>query len=88
MVTKLQEIDLSKDKQIQMFENKIDQLEQYTRKENIIIIGLKTNHKSWSRRVASNDASSDGENAPQEEIETESSDWLLEHKPKLYHESL
>ena len=51
MVTKLQKNVESKDKQIQMLENKIDQLEQYTRLENIIITGLKTNHKSWSRRV-------------------------------------
>ena len=35
-----------KDKQIQMLEDKIDQLEQYTRQENIIITGLKTSHKS------------------------------------------
>ena len=53
-----------------MLENKIDQLEQYTRHENIINIGLKTNNKSWSRRVTSNDANCDVENSPHEEIET------------------
>ena len=70
MVTKLQEIVESKDKQIQMLENKIDQLKRYTRKQNIIITGLKTNLMSWSRRVTSNDASCDGENALHEELET------------------
>ena len=53
-----------------MLEDKIDQLEQYTRQENIIITGLKTSHKSCSCRVTSNDANCDGENAPHEELET------------------
>ena len=70
MITKLQETVESKDKHIRMLENKIDQLEQYTRKENIIITGMKTKHESWSRRVTSNDANSARENSPQEELET------------------
>ena len=69
MVTKFQNIVESKDKQIQMLEDKIDQLEQYTRQENIIITDLKTSHKPWSRRVTYNDANCDGENAPHEELE-------------------
>ena len=59
MVTKLQEVVESKDKQIQMLENEIDELEQYTWQENIVITGFKTSHKSWSRRVTSNDANCD-----------------------------
>ena len=70
MVTKLQKIVESKDKHIRMLENKIDQLEQYTRQENIIITGLKTSRESLSRRVTSNAANCDGEDAPHEELET------------------
>ena len=41
LVTKFQAIIAAKDKQIECLEEKVEYLEQYSRRENIIITGLK-----------------------------------------------
>ena len=51
MVGKLQSLVELKDKQIEALEKRMDDLEQYSRIDNVIIHGLKTRHKVWSRQI-------------------------------------
>ena len=59
-----------KDKQIETPEKRIDDLEQYSTIYNVIIHGLKTRHKVWSRQITPYNANTHGENSPHEELET------------------
>ena len=68
LVNKLQSIITEKDKQIGVLEARIEDLEQYPNKENIIISGLKTSQSPWNRHLFSEKGST-GENAPEEENE-------------------
>ena len=70
MVGKLQYLVELKDKQIETLEKRIDDLEQYSRIDNVIIHGLKTRHKVWSRQITPYNANTHGENSPHEELET------------------
>ena len=70
MIEKLQSLVESKDKQIETLEKHIDDLEQYSRIDNVIIHGLKTRHKVWSRQITPYNANTHGENSPHEELET------------------
>ena len=54
------------DEYITMLENRISHLEQYTRQDDLIITGLKTTPKKWSRVVTDNTADSE-EDASEEE---------------------
>ena len=54
-----------KDKQIEALEKRIDDLEQYSRIDNVVMHGLKTRCKVWSRQMTPYNA-----NAPHEELET------------------
>ena len=49
MVTKLETIINKKDNEIKVLQDRVEELEQYTRKENIIISGLRTSHMSCAR---------------------------------------
>ena len=51
LVTKLQAIIAAKYKQIECHEEKVDELEQYSRRDNIIITGLKTRHRNYARAL-------------------------------------
>ena len=62
LVTSHQAITMVKDKQIESLENKIKNLEQYTRKENVIISGLATDHKTYARQCAPNDSNTNHAN--------------------------
>ena len=70
MVGKLKSLVELKDKQIETFEKRIDDLEQYSRIYNVIIHGLKTRRKVWSRQILPYNANTHGEYAPHEELET------------------
>ena len=69
LVNKLQSIITEKDKQICVLEARIDDLEKYQEKENIIISGLKTSQTQWNRHLFPEKGSS-GEKAPEEEKES------------------
>ena len=61
----LREINQEQAVKIASLETRVDELEQYTRKENVIISGLDVRHKSYSRVVANDDQQDDL--APDEE---------------------
>ena len=69
MVGKLQSLVELKDKQIETLEKRIGDLEQYSRIDNVIIHGVKTRHKVWSRQITPCNANTHGENSPHEELE-------------------
>ena len=50
LVTSHQAIIMVKDKHFESFENNVNDLEQNTRKENVIISGLATAHKTYARQ--------------------------------------
>ena len=58
-----------KDEKIEQLSRRVDELEQYSKKQNIIITGFKTHHKSYARTVHT-DEENDNENAPETEIDT------------------
>ena len=70
MVGNLQSLVELKDKQIETLEKRIDDLEQYSRIDNVIIHGLKTRHKVWSRQITPHNANTQVENAPHVELKT------------------
>ena len=74
LVTSHQAIIMVKDKQIKSLENKLKDLEQHTRKENVIISVLATDHKTYVRQCAPNDSNTNHANAPKVEFQS------LEHK--------
>uniref|UniRef100_A0AAV2KFC0 Uncharacterized protein n=1 Tax=Knipowitschia caucasica TaxID=637954 RepID=A0AAV2KFC0_KNICA len=62
-VADLKKIIIAKDARICGLERRIDDLEQYTRMEDIIVSGLKTTHRSYARATAA-DATQSGQDAP------------------------
>ena len=69
---------MAKHKQIKSIKNKIKELEQHTRKENVIISGLATDHKTYARQWGPNDSNTNHNNAPKVELQS------LEHKVAGY----
>ena len=67
MVTKLEKIINKKDNEIKALQDRVEDLEQYTRKDNIIISGLKTRHMSYARATSNSATAASMDNAPQEE---------------------
>ena len=70
MVTKLQKAIEINDKKIKELENRTNDLEQYSRKDNIIISGLTTHHKIWAHRASAIELCNKGEHAPEQELKT------------------
>ena len=68
MVTKLETIINQKDNEIKVLQDRVEELEQYTRKENIIISGLRTRHTSYARATSNSATAASNDNAPEEEI--------------------
>ncbi|CAL9692200.1 unnamed protein product [Knipowitschia caucasica] len=68
-VADLKKIIIAKDARICGLERRIDDLEQYTRMEDIIVSGLKTTHRSYARATAA-DATQSGQDAPVQEQHT------------------
>ena len=58
-----------KDKKIRSLESRVDELEQYTRQDDLVITGLKTRHKSYARATLSEPVH-DSQHAPYEEMES------------------
>uniref|UniRef100_A0A1A8PAD9 Uncharacterized protein n=1 Tax=Nothobranchius rachovii TaxID=451742 RepID=A0A1A8PAD9_9TELE len=56
-----------KDKKISALEQRVDELEQYTRREDLVIMGLETRHRSYAKAVANHDSAED---ASDKELET------------------
>ena len=68
-----------KDKKIQDLEKRVEELEQYTRQDEVVITGLKTRHKSYARATHS-DEILDSQDAPHEELislEKQVSDFIV-----------
>ena len=65
-MTEFQAIIAAKDKQIECLEEKVEELEQYSRRYNIIITGLKTCDRTYAR--ASTQVISDTHNQNKIEI--------------------
>lgn len=63
----LKTIIKEKDERIVNLERKVDDLEQYTRMDDIIITGLETRHQTYARAATSIDK---GEDAPAHELQT------------------
>lgn len=66
-VKQLKNLVKEKDKKIDSLERRIDDLEQYTRMEDLIISRLDTTHRTYARTTA---GGKDGEDAPTEELQT------------------
>ena len=56
-----------KDEKIQDLEKRVEDLEQYTCQDDLIVTGLKTSHKSYTRAVHSDDML-DSQDAPQDKL--------------------
>ena len=69
LVNILKEQNEDKDKKILELETRVDELEQYTRQDDLVISGLKTRHKSYARATVSEQLQ-DSQNAPYEEMES------------------
>ena len=69
LVRQLKHKNEEKDKRILLLESCIDDLEQYTRMDDVIISGLKTNHKSYARAASPSLDYTNGPLAPQGELE-------------------
>ena len=76
MATKQQKAIEIKDKKIEELESRIDDLEQNSRKDNIIIFGLTTHHTTWARRASPIELCNEGEHAKEQELETIESEVL------------
>ena len=70
----MQAIIAARDKQIECLEEKVDELNQYFRRENIIITGLKTRNRTYARASTQVDNDTQKQNAPEEELQN------LEHQ--------
>ncbi|XP_055019421.1 uncharacterized protein LOC129411744 [Boleophthalmus pectinirostris] len=69
-VAKLKKIIKAKDAIIRGLEHRIEDLEQYTRREDIIVSGLQTTHRSYARATVMSMTTESGEDAPPEEQQT------------------
>ena len=67
MVTKLETIINQKDNETKNLQDRVEELEQFTRKENIIISGLRTRHISYARATSNSATAASMERSPQEE---------------------
>ena len=63
----LREENARKQERIDSLENRIDQLEQYSKRDDVIISGLKTSHKTYAR-AADPDKHQREETAPEDEL--------------------
>lgn len=58
---------VEKDKKIMVLEKRVDELELYTRREDFVITGLETRHRSYARVTPDGNTTED---APQEELQS------------------
>ena len=68
-VQRLKEQNIEKDKKIVALENRLSDIEQYTRMNDLIISGMKTRHKTYARVVSKEGAGSEPTQAETESLE-------------------
>ena len=66
-VKRLRSVIKEKEKKIEALERTVDDLEQYTRMEDLVISGLETTHRTYARITAGD---REGEDAPRGELHT------------------
>lgn len=66
-VTTLKIMMREKDVRISTLEQRIDELEQYTRRDDLVITGIKTRHRTYARAAANAETTED---APREELQS------------------
>ena len=66
-IKELRRLNAEKDKRINELENKIDDLEQYSRQDNLIITGFNYHHLSYSRAANPDQETHNHENSTEEE---------------------
>ena len=79
LINSLVKDNQKKDVEIEKLTRRVDDLEQYTRREDIVISGLKTKHQSYARAVSSQGSAESNENAPngeQQSLESQVIDFL------------
>ena len=67
LVESLKRENEEKNKTIAQLQQRVEDLEQYTRQDDLIISGLKTQHKSYARATVT-EAVTDNQNAPEDEL--------------------
>lgn len=68
-IRQLKIIIQQKDERIDLLEQRVDDLEQYSRADDLVITGLETRHQSYARATGLS-GYQQGEDAPSEELET------------------
>lgn len=58
---------IEKDRKLLMLEQRVDELEQHMRRDNVVLTGLETRHRTYAQATANSDMTED---APQEELLT------------------
>lgn len=71
-IQELKKLNMEKDKKIALLEKRVDDLEQYSRGNYIVISGLETRHRSYANVVATVDATTERRRAEETEAERES----------------
>lgn len=70
-IKELKNLITEKDKKIQLLERRVDELEQQTRLEDVIITGLETKHRSYARVIETGiGVKTGGDEPPVEELQT------------------
>ena len=73
-VKQLEALIKEKDLKIEELERRVDDLEQYTRMEDLVIYRLETTHRTYAWITAGD---KEGEDAPRDELHT----WAASHQP-------
>ena len=68
LIEKFQTDNVDKDVKITTLEKQIDELEQYSHMDNVLVSGLKVNHTSYWRAVAQSNSVEINDNSPVAEI--------------------
>ena len=69
LINRLVEDNKRKDEQIEVLSNRVDELEQYTRRDDVLLSGLPTKQKSFAQALKGH-SSQTGEHTPIEEVES------------------
>ena len=69
-VTKLKKENMEKDVKIKSLESRLEDLEQYTRRDDLVISGMKMTHKTYSRAASSSHSEDQNDGAPVIEEQT------------------
>ena len=70
LATKLKKIIHEKENEVKDLKNRVEDLEQHTLRDNLIIEGYKTNHVLYAHVASNNNAATTCENASQDEMDS------------------